>query len=58
MLRQSSTEKRKVAGSIPALATEISAVHGLGSIIRHKVRPDLRPFHAADIRPTYGQVAY
>ena len=47
-----SAEKRKVGGSIPPLATTISAGSGLGRITRHNPWPDLRPFHAANIRPS------
>jgi hypothetical protein len=45
-------EKRKVGGSIPPLATNISAGSGLRRITRHKPRQDLQPFHAANIRPS------
>ncbi|MDT5258771.1 MAG: hypothetical protein QOD10_3851, partial [Mycobacterium sp.] len=43
---------RKVAGSIPAGTTGISAGSGLRCIIRHNPWAGLRPFHAANMRPS------
>jgi hypothetical protein len=48
---------RKVAGSIPAGTTSISAVSGLRCITRHNPWAGLRPFHAANMRPSRGLAA-
>jgi hypothetical protein len=48
---------RKVAGSIPAGTTSISAGSGLRCITRHNPWAGLRPFHAANMRPSRGLAA-